>query len=208
MADVEMKPWGAHWPDWQDVGRRVRVSTDGVVFEGRLWIEDQSSGPDETPYWKVTTDDGTVREFADNDEWGFVVVDQPVAGDIPSYQAPPPTWVKKPAAPSLIERIARVLCAREGRDPDEAVRGEGAAIGETWFGWQAFASDAVDILREMREPSDIMIDAAYVEDVDGYARPTGTWQAMIDAEIAAEIAAEQARRLEGRRRGDVRAHRR
>jgi hypothetical protein len=46
----------------------------------------------------------------------------------------------------VIERVARLLCEFEGRDPDEIVQGEGAAAGEQWLGWQAFETQAVRIL--------------------------------------------------------------
>lgn len=64
-----------------------------------------------------------------------------------------------PMADTMIERIARVLCAREGRDPDEVCIGEGAATGRTWTRWQAFATEADDVLAAMREPTFEMIAA-------------------------------------------------
>ncbi|WP_332802752.1 hypothetical protein [Sphingomonas sp. RT2P30] len=57
----------------------------------------------------------------------------------------------------MVERVARFLCEREGREPDELCHGEGKAAGETWVGWQAFASDADELLRAMRSPTTWMI---------------------------------------------------
>jgi len=43
---------------------------------------------------------------------------------------------------NMTERVARLLCVFQGRDPDELCHGELKAAGMTWLGWQAFATQA------------------------------------------------------------------
>jgi len=62
-------------------------------------------------------------------------------------------------ADSMIERVARKRCEQEGCDPDATVVGEGAAAGRTWLRWQAYASQARELIAVMREPTDEMCDA-------------------------------------------------
>lgn len=83
-------------------------------------------------------------------------------------------------ADTMIEQISRVLCEREGRDPDEVVEGEGAAAGSTWLGWQAFATEAIDVLKAMRIPSVMMILSC--ADLPGSQQEY--WTRSIDAAIA------------------------
>lgn len=54
----------------------------------------------------------------------------------------------------MVERIARLLCEREGGDPDEIRQGEGKAVGQSWTGWQAYASDAEVLLAALRRPAE------------------------------------------------------
>jgi hypothetical protein len=62
---------------------------------------------------------------------------------------------------TMVERIARLLCAKDGGDPDEVRAGEGHASGKTRAGWEAFASTAVDLLGAMREPTATMVKAGW-----------------------------------------------
>jgi hypothetical protein len=62
-----------------------------------------------------------------------------------------------------LERASRVLCQQAGRDPDEICLGEGKAVGRTWRGWEAFASDARAVIASVRQPSEAMINAARKE---------------------------------------------
>lgn len=84
-------------------------------------------------------------------------------------------------AETMIERIARVLCEKDGGDPDEVRLGEGHAAGKTWLGWQAHASDARDILGVMRDPSEAMIGAGRIVLLEGERVTVEAYQAMIDA---------------------------
>jgi hypothetical protein len=73
---------------------------------------------------------------------------------------------------TMIERIARRLCERDGGDPDEIRQGEGKAAGQSWTGWQAYASDAKELIAAMFEPTAKMVEAgeawrAHSSDTDG-----------------------------------------
>ncbi|HVJ03816.1 MAG TPA: hypothetical protein VM662_16685 [Sphingomonas sp.] len=85
-----------------------------------------------------------------------------------------------------IERAARVLCDRAGRDPDEVCIGEGKATGQTWFGWEAFVSDARAVVEALREPSHEMLGDVHdtlLYHVRGEEMDTArtVWDRMIDA---------------------------
>jgi hypothetical protein len=85
-------------------------------------------------------------------------------------------------AQSMTERVARILCKQWGREPDEVVQGERAAVGRSWLGWEAFADEAKDIMAAMREPTEDMNDAIVDVAPD---RPHGDyWRAGIDAALA------------------------
>jgi hypothetical protein len=62
--------------------------------------------------------------------------------------------------PSIVERIARVLCAAESQDPDQPIEDE-AQGGRTKLSWQAFESRAVDVLEVMREPTEMMLEEGW-----------------------------------------------
>jgi hypothetical protein len=84
-------------------------------------------------------------------------------------------------AQSMIERVARILCKQWGRDPDEIVKGEGAAFGRSWPGWEAFVDEAGDIIAAMREPTEGMNDA--ICDVATDRPHADYWRAGIDAAL-------------------------
>lgn len=91
-------------------------------------------------------------------------------------------------AVTMIERIARLLCAREGGDPDEVRHGELHAAGRTWLGWQAHASEARGLLAAMREPTEAMAQVGGNEiprESECLAEDAADiWRAMIDEELA------------------------
>jgi len=94
-------------------------------------------------------------------------------------------------AETMIERVARHLCEREGGDPDEVRHGEGHASGRTWTGWQAYASDARAIITVIREPTEEMVEAGCGSWTRNCECTLGQitkaqWQAMSDAALAEE----------------------
>lgn len=90
----------------------------------------------------------------------------------------------------MLERIARVLCEQELRDPDAICIGEGKAVGRTWLGWQAFSSSARTVLTAMREPTPTVLAALSVsgnkdgDDATPQIDIADRWRALIDAELA------------------------
>jgi len=81
---------------------------------------------------------------------------------------------------TMIERVARKLCERDGGDPDEIRHGEGKAIGQTWTGWQAYASDAREIVGLMRGPTEAMIKAGDAWQMNS-SDADGIYDAMLQA---------------------------
>jgi hypothetical protein len=77
---------------------------------------------------------------------------------------------------TLVERIARVLAARElslnaeGEDPSAGPNVDGA--------WHRYIDDALAILRTMREPDKVMAAAGDAE----------VWERMVEAALAVERA--------------------
>ena len=74
----------------------------------------------------------------------------------------------------IIERVARILCDQDYGDPDQVVQGEGAAVGRTWLGWQAYHTQAVRILRVMREPTPKILASGIREE---------DWKRAVDAAL-------------------------
>lgn len=87
---------------------------------------------------------------------------------------------------SMIERVARMICANQGGDPDAITYGEGAAWGKSWTGWQAYANEAREIIAAMREPTDDMVDAgeATADRPCLCMSARYAWRAMIDEALA------------------------
>lgn len=81
----------------------------------------------------------------------------------------------------MLERVARILCDIDLRDPDAVVVGEGHATGRTWLGWHAFLSDARQILIALREPT---LAALAALPAIQRADAADHWRAMIDVELA------------------------
>jgi hypothetical protein len=89
----------------------------------------------------------------------------------------------------MIERVARVLCEQEGRDPDEVCIGEGAATGKTWFGWQAFETNARKVLIAVRGLTDAELRAGGASEyVVAHGDYREFWHGAIDAALAEESA--------------------
>lgn len=94
-------------------------------------------------------------------------------------------------ADSMIERVARELCAQEGGDPDRICHGEGKSADKTYSEWRAYTSNARAVLTAMREPTEGMHDAgvAVTENQSiAHDKPLPTlrncYRAMIDAALA------------------------
>jgi hypothetical protein len=89
-------------------------------------------------------------------------------------------------ADSMIERIARELCAQwSNLDADEVVLAENTGATEqsgTVAAWTLFTERAKAILAAMREPEDGMVDAGFdaERDEDGDMAPRTIWEAMVD----------------------------
>jgi hypothetical protein len=62
----------------------------------------------------------------------------------------------------MIERAARILCERDGEDPDAQCDGPG---GEVWVNWFAYADRASAVISALREPTGAMCAAAAMADV-------------------------------------------
>lgn len=90
----------------------------------------------------------------------------------------------------MLERIARVLCEQELRDPDAICIGEGKAAGRTWLGWQAFSSSARAVLTVMLEPTSTVLAKFSVsgnkdgDDATPQIDIADRWRALIDAALA------------------------
>jgi hypothetical protein len=85
-------------------------------------------------------------------------------------------------AESMIERVARAICTAAGIDPDR--KGN-----ETEWRWQEFEKEARAVIKEMREPTDVMVDAgdAVEPGVTGYTDALSHYQTMIDAALNEQV---------------------
>lgn len=88
-----------------------------------------------------------------------------------------------------LERAARALCERDGRDPDEMF---GAANAEYPL-WHLHRDDVRAVLSAIREPSERMLEVGEHEyqqteiGVIDDLTSRHTWRAMIDALLAEEL---------------------
>lgn len=87
----------------------------------------------------------------------------------------------------IVERVARVLCQRNGYDPDSIEPGDLPRVdgrlknGDPGhFLWREFVAPARAAIEAMREPTDGMLEARFGNDA------LGCWQDMIDAALAKE----------------------
>lgn len=89
---------------------------------------------------------------------------------------------------SMVERVARTLCATRGVDPDKEVHCQGGGILYEWHWWEREARAAIT---SMREPTGLMVDGAYVAHEAYEAAPepkawcglASAYSAMIDAAL-------------------------
>lgn len=89
---------------------------------------------------------------------------------------------------SMLERVARVLCTRAGKDPDRvlcpasdtAADIGGAEPAGQWAEWHPYVDLAHEILFAMREPTQGMVAAGSVTDSMAY----DAWQIMIESALA------------------------
>jgi hypothetical protein len=81
---------------------------------------------------------------------------------------------------TMVERIARVLCVKEGVDPDAMRTREGCTLGQPCAGWEEFASTAVDLLAAMREPTEVMLHEGWRQS----PQIGSAYTAMIEASMA------------------------
>lgn len=87
---------------------------------------------------------------------------------------------------TLVERIARALCERECLDPEAVTRlGDELLPGMThptpdltWKAWESYISEAREIVRKMRVPTDRMAHAG-----GEHRDAAAVWSAMIDAAL-------------------------
>ena len=84
----------------------------------------------------------------------------------------------------MIERVARVICASSGLNPDIRV-----TAGDGYL-WETYRSTARAAISAMREPTTEMLDAAAAAHPRGYGRETTLtsiiereWRVMIDAAL-------------------------
>jgi hypothetical protein len=95
---------------------------------------------------------------------------------------------------SMVERVAKAICAANGIDPDEPVHGGGME----WSAWQEWEDEARAAIAEMREPTKWMRDegmrahmkALYTGKTsidsgidDGLKAVDLIWPAMLDAAL-------------------------
>lgn len=78
---------------------------------------------------------------------------------------------------TMIERLARAICAANQMDPDSKSHINGNALH-----WEDYVKDAEAALAELREPSDEMcaVGAEHWYGDDGKANALAVWQEMID----------------------------
>lgn len=89
----------------------------------------------------------------------------------------------------MVERIARVLCERSGKNPDNTDGGSGfggaSRVGEP--AWEAWADDARAVIEAMREPTEAMEAAGDACDepseLGTCADASTHWAAMIAAAL-------------------------
>jgi len=75
---------------------------------------------------------------------------------------------------NMVEKVARVLCWKNGMNPDLTLGGDGEN-----FLWHEYEDAARAAIEAMREPTEMMENAG-----DPFTRDTqGAWQAMIDAAL-------------------------
>ena len=79
-----------------------------------------------------------------------------------------------------IERAARALCENPSEDPDELIM---MMNGEMWPRWRAEVWRVEAVLAAIREPSEGMVVASYLDSADG-GTITSRYSAMIDAALA------------------------
>lgn len=94
-------------------------------------------------------------------------------------------------APSMIERIARLICKARGMDPDARAdaKFEGADIRPSvevgdMLEWQCASGWARSILKAMREPTHPMDKAGQEVTARSLFRCSSVWEAMIDAALS------------------------
>jgi hypothetical protein len=86
-------------------------------------------------------------------------------------------------AQSPIERAARALCIAENRDPDELF----GTSGREYPFWHLRRDAVRAVFAAIREPSDRMVEAAYLAAADGdIVSASDAWRPMIDAALAGE----------------------
>jgi hypothetical protein len=87
---------------------------------------------------------------------------------------------------NMLERVARVLCTRAGKNPDRVHFPASDAAADTdlaepagqWAEWHPYVDLAHEILFAMREPTKGMVTAA------GNAAAYDAWHAMIEMALA------------------------
>ncbi|UAK23694.1 hypothetical protein [Sphingomonas nostoxanthinifaciens] len=97
--------------------------------------------------------------------------------------------------PTMIERVARALCAVDNKDPNEFVdtpipREVRVSVSPRpkvplWTRYERHSRAAIEA---MREPTRAMMDAGFLANpnTEGLAPPVYAWPAMIDAALAEE----------------------
>lgn len=97
---------------------------------------------------------------------------------------------------SMIERVARAICLSEGLDPDFNYDPNGlGTIAGNDVRWKFFVADAKYAIEAMREPTEVMLDAYWLNTGESkemrirvHSTAVRYFKAMIDAALQTEIA--------------------